>query len=202
MEKQGSLEVICGCMFSGKTSELIRRLDRARIAKQKIQVFKSHHDIRYNKTELVTHSGASFPSISVPDSSSIQLRKMLDLTCDIIAIDEIQFFDDGIVMVCEELANQGKKVIIAGLELDFRGEPFPAPFPSNLYPSPIAALISKADKVDKLTAVCAICGSDATRSQRLVNGQPAGWNELVLVVGAKDVYEARCRKHFEIYQSV
>jgi thymidine kinase len=182
-------------MFSGKTSELIRRLDRARIANQKIQVFKSHHDIRYEKTGLVTHSGASFPANPVPESSSKVLRKMLDLTRAIIAIDEIQFFDEGIVTLCEDLANRGKKIILAGLDLDFRGEPFPGPFPSKSYPSPIAALMVKADVVDKLTAICSICGADATRSQRLVNGKYADWNELVLIVGANDVYEARCRLH-------
>jgi len=182
-------------MFSGKTSELIRRLERAQFANLKIQAFKSHHDMRYGAKGLRTHSGASYPAISVPNSSSEDLRRLLDRSQDIIAIDEVQFFDDGIVGLCEELADNDIKIIVAGLDLDFRGEPFPGPTVAKYYLHPMAALMCKADRLDKLTAACTICGEEATRSQRLINGQPANWDELVLVVGALDAYEARCSLH-------
>ena len=198
MSNTGSLEVICGCMFSGKTSELIRRIERASFAKQEVQVFKSHYDIRYSKSELITHSGASIKATAVPKSLSGELEKLIDPRSEIIAIDEVQFFDEGIVSLCDRIVLQGKKVIIAGLDLDFRGEPFPGPTKGGFYSSPIAALITKADYIEKLLAVCTICGKNASRSQRLVNGKPAKWDELVLVVGAHDSYEARCREHHYI----
>jgi len=195
---KGYLDVICGCMFSGKTSELIRRLERAKFANKRIQVFKSHHDVRYSISELRTHSGASVKAKAVPKSLSSELEELIDPTSEIIAIDEVQFFDEGIVTLCERLADEGKIVIVAGLDLDFRGEPFPGPTQGKLYKSPIAALMAKADHLEKLLAICTVCGKDASRSQRLVNGKPAIWDELVLVVGADDAYEARCREHHQI----
>lgn len=186
MRRKGSLEVICGCMYSGKTEELIRRVKREEIARRRVQVFKSHLDTRHSLEVIRTHAGRTIEAKQVPRSSSERLKTMIESNVDVIAIDEIQFFDDGIVSICDDLANSGVRVIVAGLDLDFRGEPFPGPMP---------ALLSKADKVSKLTAVCVECGDPATRTQRLVNGEPAKWDEAILVVGAYDEYQAVCRLH-------
>lgn len=202
MNKKGFIEVICGCMYSGKTAELIRRLDRAGYANRNVQAFKSHFDTRYATHEFRTHSGASYPARTVPLSSGKELKKLIKPTTDIVAIDEVQFFDEEVVSLSEGLADRGIQVIVAGLDLDFRGEPFPSPNSSTdskvEYPSVIAALMAKAERVMKLTAICIECGEDATRSQRLVNGEPASWGEAVLVVGASDTYEPRCRMHHHI----
>ena len=189
MKRSGSLEVICGCMYSGKTEELIRRVRREQIAKRRIQVFKSHLDTRYSLEAIITHDGKEIEAKQVPLSSSRRLEEMIDRQAEVVAIDEIQFFDMGIVSLCDDLANSGVRVIVAGLDLDFRGEPFPGP---------IQALMAKADKIDKLTAVCVECGESATRSQRLLNGEPAKWDEAVLVVGAREFYVAVCRNHYRI----
>lgn len=189
MEKIGSLEVICGCMFSGKTEEMIRRIKREDIAKRKVQVFKSHLDTRYSLESIETHDGKRIYAHQVPFSDSAKIEKMLLRDTEVVAIDEIQFFDEGVVAICDRLANSGIRVIVAGLELDFRGEPFPGP---------ISALLAKADKIDKLTAVCVDCGQPAVRSQRMVGGRPAKWDEATLVVGAQDTYQAVCRLHHRI----
>jgi thymidine kinase len=189
MNKKGSLEVICGCMYSGKTEELIRRVKREEIAGRKVQVFKSHLNTRYSLEAIRTHNGRSIEATQVTNSSSAILQEMVDPEADVVAVDEIQFFDNEVVAVCDQLADSGMRVIVAGLDLDFRGEPFPGPMP---------ALLAKADKLDKLTAVCVECGQPATRSQRLVDGQPAEWDAATLMVGAEDTYISVCRQHHQI----
>ena len=189
MKERGSLEVVCGCMFSGKTEELIRRVKREYIAKSNVQVFKSHLDTRYSIEKVYTHDGEILEALQIPESLSSELLKRINPETDVIAIDEVQFFDNGIVELCEDLASKGVRVIVAGLDLDFRGEPFPGPMPT---------LMAKADRIDKLTAVCVKCGQPAVRSQRLVDGKPANWDEATLVVGAQDKYEAVCRLHHQI----
>jgi len=177
----GWIEVICGSMFSGKTEELIRRVRRAQIARQKVQVFKPALDTRYHQTAIASHSGVREEAMAVRDSA--ELRARLDPEATVIAIDEVQFFDEGIVPLCSELADAGKRVICAGLDMDFRGEPF----------GPVPALLAIAEQVDKLQAICAVCGGPASRSQRLINGEPAYEDDPVVLVGADEVYQARCR---------
>ncbi len=177
----GWIEVICGSMFSGKTEEFIRRVRRAQIARQKVQVFKPALDTRYHQTAIASHSGAREEAIAVRDSADLRAR--LDPEATVIAIDEVQFFDPGIVDLCSELANAGKRVICAGLDMDFRGEPF----------GPVPTLLAIAEQVDKLQAICAVCGGPASRSQRLINGEPAYEDDPVVLVGADEVYQARCR---------
>jgi thymidine kinase len=139
---------------------------------------------------ITTHTGEKIEARHVPNSESRYLKKYVDYQeVDAVAIDEIQFFDKEIVEYCEFLANHGVRVIVAGLDMDYRGEPFPGPMP---------VLMAKADKLLKLNAVCEICGGSATRSQRFVDGEPAGWHEATLVVGAREEYQARCREHHEI----
>lgn len=177
----GWIEVICGSMFSGKTEELIRRVRRAQIARQKVQVFKPALDTRYHNTAIASHSGAREEAIAVRDTA--ELRSLLDPEATVIAIDEVQFFDADIVTLCTELAEAGKRVICAGLDMDFRGEPF----------GPVPTLLAIAEQVDKLQAICAVCGGPASRSQRLINGEPAYEDDPVVLVGADEVYQARCR---------
>jgi thymidine kinase len=185
-EESGSIEVICGSMFSGKTEEMIRRLRRARIAKQHVQVFKPVIDTRYNNEKVTSHAGVDFEAIPVNDS--IQLQQKIDSTTTVIGIDEAQFFDEGIVALIDSLAESGKRVIVTGLDMNFRGEPFGC----------IPILMSKAEKVDKLHAICMVCGGSATRTQRLVNGKPAHYDDPIVIVGASEMYEARCRAHHEV----
>lgn len=173
------LEVICGPMFSGKSEELIRRLRRARIARQRVQIFKPALDNRYAEDRIVSHSEQSLDACVV--RSSDELVSKLDDRVEVVGIDEVQFFDSRIVEVCERLANMGKRVIVAGLDLDYRGEPF----------EPVPQLMAKAEYVTKTLAVCARCGAPASRTQRLVA------SEERIVVGAQDAYEARCRRCFE-----
>lgn len=182
----GSLEVICGSMFSGKTEELIRRLRRAVIARQKIQVFKPVIDARYNATRVTSHSGADFEAH--PINSSADILRNLNSDTTVVAIDEAQFFDDGLIQVAQELADRGLRVVVAGLDSDFRGEPFGC----------MPTLLSLAENVTKLHAICMVCGEEATRTQRLVNGQPASYYDPIVIVGASEMYEARCRKHHEV----
>ena len=179
----GSIEVICGSMFSGKTDELIRRLVRATIAKQKVQVFKPAIDVRYAVEKVTSHTGADFDAIPVERAADIRGRIETDTT--VVAIDEAQFFDSEVVEVAQELAGRNVRVIVAGLDMDFRGEPF----------GPLPTLMAKAEKVDKLHAICMICGNEASRTQRLVNGKPARYDDPVVIVGASELYEARCREH-------
>jgi thymidine kinase len=182
----GSIEVICGSMFSGKTDELIRRLVRATIAKQKVQVFKPAIDIRYAVEKVTSHAGANYSAIPVEKAANI--RERIDQDTTVVAIDEAQFFDPEVVDVAQELASHNIRVIVAGLDMDFRGEPF----------GPMPTLMSKAEKVDKLHAICMTCGNEASRTQRLVNGKPARYDDPVVIVGASELYEARCREHHEV----
>ncbi len=182
----GSIEVICGSMFSGKTDELIRRLRRAVIARQKVQVFKPAIDVRYAVEKVTSHAGADFSAIPVEKSGDIPAKMEPDTT--VVGIDEAQFFDDGILEVTRQLADRGVRVIVAGLDQDFRGEPF----------GPMPALMSKAEQVDKVRAICMVCGEPASRTQRLVNGKPARYDDPVVIVGASELYEARCRQHHEV----
>lgn len=173
--------MICGEMFAGKTEELIRRVKRAQIAKQKVQVFKPSIDDRYSVERVTSHNGVHLEATVVKQASEI-----LDLVgpdTAVVAIDEAQFFDWAIADVCNALADSGKRVIVAGLDMDFRGEPF----------GPVPLLMAEAEVVDKLHAICVVCGAPANRTQRLINGKPANYNDPVILVGASEVYEARCR---------
>jgi thymidine kinase len=173
-KRKGWIEVICGSMFSGKTEELIRRLKRAKIANQKVEIFKPTIDTRYDETEVVSHNQNSISS--TPVSSSLNILLMND-DADVIGIDEAQFFDQELVFVCEKLAEQGTRVIIAGLDMDYLGKPF----------GPMPALMAIAEYVTKVNAICMVCGDIATHSFRKTN-------EINLVMlGEKDTYEARCR---------
>ena len=179
---EGWIEVICGSMFSGKSEELIRRVRRVQIAKKKIQIFKPTIDNRYAVQYIYSHNGTKVEAINVVESKEIMEKVEPDT--EVIAIDEAQFYDDDIVLICQKLADQGKRVIIAGLDQDFRGEPF----------GPIPKLLAIAEYVDKLQAICMICGNTASRTQRLVNGQPAKYSDPTILIGAQESYEARCRK--------
>jgi len=182
----GSIEVVCGSMFSGKTDELIRRLIRATIAKQKVQVFKPAIDIRYAVEKVTSHAGANYEAI--PVANAAEIRTKLDVDTTVVGIDEAQFFDSEVADVSQELATRGVRVIVAGLDMDFRGEPF----------GPMPLILAKAERVDKLHAICMVCGDEASRTQRLVNGMPAKYNDPVVIVGASELYEARCRAHHEV----
>ena len=177
----GWIEVICGSMFSGKTEEMIRRVRRAEIARQKVQVFKHSLDARYAGREVTSHNGMQVEA--VPVESTAQLRALIDPDTTVVALDEAQFFDDEVVKLCAALADRGGRVIVAGLDMDFRGEPF----------GPMPTLMARAERVDKVQAICLVCGGPASRTQRLVNGQPAAYDDPVILVGASEVYEARCR---------
>ncbi len=183
---QGRLEVIAGPMFSGKTEELIRRLRRAVIAKQKVQVFKPALDNRYAETAVASHAGGVFEAIPLNDIGELEQHLMSETT--VVGIDEAQFFSEEITAIVQRLADRGVRVIVAGLDMDFRGEPF----------GPMPALLAQADQVDKLQAICVVCGFPASRSQRLINGKPARYDDPVVIVGASEMYEARCRAHHEV----
>lgn len=182
----GSIEVVCGSMFCGKTEELIRRLRRARIAKQQVQVFKPIIDNRYNHAKVTSHSGIDVDAQPVKQSQEIV--DLLKKETTVVGVDEVQFFDPGIVDVVETLAEQGIRVIVTGLDMDFRGEPFGC----------MPYLIARAEIVDKLQAICMVCGESACRTQRLVDGKPAHYNEPIVVIGAIEMYEARCRAHHQV----
>lgn len=182
----GCIEVVCGPMYSGKSEELIRRIRRAEIAKQKVQVFKPTIDDRYDKQDIVSHRGDKIQGI--PVSRSEDILNYLDEDTEVIGIDEVQFFDDGIVKVVNYLADNNKRVIVAGLDTDFRGEPF----------SVMPQLMAIAEFVDKITAICMKCGNPATKTQRLIDGKPADYNDPIVLIGAKESYEARCRNCHEV----
>jgi thymidine kinase len=182
----GSIEVITGSMFSGKTDELIRRLRRARIAKQTVQVFKPIIDNRYAVEKVTSHAGSEFEATPVGRAAEIAPLVLPDTT--VVAIDEAQFFEPEVGGLCQQLAQRGVRVIVAGLDQDFRGEPF----------GPMPQLMSLAEHVDKLHAICAVCGGEASRTQRLINNQPASYDDDVVVVGASELYEARCREHHSV----
>jgi thymidine kinase len=183
-ERGGWLEVVCGPMFSGKSEELIRRLRRAEIAGLRALVVKPHVDDRYDVGHVVSHAGAKMRAVAAESSASV-LR--LARGYQAIGIDEVQFFDDGIVDVIEELVDDGVRVVAAGLAQDFRGLPF----------GPMPTLLCVADFVDKLQAVCHRCGGPGTLTQRLVDGQPAPFDGATVQIGALDSYEARCRSCYE-----
>lgn len=182
----GSIEVITGSMFSGKTDELIRRLRRATIARQQVQVFKPKVDSRYQVDKVTSHAGGQFEATPVGEAGKV--AGLLAAGSTVVAFDEAQFFDDAIVEVCRELADRGIRVIVAGLDTDFRGDPF----------GPMPVLMAVAERVDKLQAICMVCGGAATRTQRLIDGRPARASDPVIVVGASELYEARCRGHHEV----
>ncbi|MCS5491240.1 MULTISPECIES: thymidine kinase [Algoriphagus] len=176
-ERKGQIEVICGSMFSGKTEELIRRLNRAKIAKLKVEIFKPKIDTRYHEEEVVSHNETSIRSTPVNFAEDILL---LTGDCDVVGIDEVQFFDDRIVPVVNQLANQGKRVILAGLDMDFEGQPF----------DPMPKLMATAEYVTKVHAICMKCGDLAAFSLRLSDSRQK------VVLGEKESYEARCRRCF------
>ena len=182
----GRVEVIAGPMFSGKTEELIRRLRRAEIAQQKIQVFKPSLDMRYGTEKLASHAGSEFKASPIDKAGDI--LNLIEEGTTVVAIDEAQFFDGEITSVVQALADRGIRVIVAGLDTDFRGEPF----------GPMPVLIVQAEQVDKIHAICIVCGDAAPRTQRLIDGKPAHFNDPIVIVGASELYEARCRDHHEV----
>jgi len=182
----GSVEVITGSMFSGKTDEMIRRLRRATIARQKVQVFKPVIDNRYKVERVTSHAGTAYDAVPIVQVKDLYNHLEKDST--VVAIDEAQFFEDDVLGVVQDLANRGIRVIVAGLDTDFRGEPFGC----------MPVLMSIAEHVDKLQAICMVCGEPASRTQRLVNGKPARYDDPIIIVGASEMYEARCRKHHEV----
>jgi thymidine kinase len=185
--ESGSIEVVSGVMFSGKSEELIRRVRRAILARKKVQVFKSYLDDRYGGISTVhSHDGGRIEA--EPIQSSTELMEKLRLETQVAAIDEVQFLDDGIVAVVNALADRGVRVILAGTDMDFRGEPF----------GPIGALLAVAEQIDKLQAICVRCGELATRNQRLIDGRPAPAEGPTIQVGGLESYEARCRACHEV----
>ncbi len=177
--KSGWIEIICGPMFSGKSEELIKRLRRAQIAKRRVQIFKHGIDVRYDATSIVSHSQMSLPGVAISDVNEI--LQLVDDRTELVAIDEAQFFSEDIVSVTNKLANQGKRIIVAGLDLDYKGNPF----------GPMPKLMCAAEYVSKQLAVCMSCGDPANFTQRLTSDTEQ------VVVGALETYEARCRLHFE-----
>jgi len=183
----GWIEVIAGVMFSGKSEELIRRVRRSIIAKKRIQVFKSHLDARYAGIySISSHDGRTVTAI--PADSAAQIGQMIDPMAQVIAIDEAQFLDRGIIPLVTSLAGRGRRVILAGTDTDFRGEPF----------GPMPDLMAIAEVVDKLHAICVLCGNPASRNQRLIAGQPAPYDSPTIMVGSTEAYEARCRMCFSM----
>ncbi|MHB0924497.1 MAG: thymidine kinase [Bellilinea sp.] len=182
----GSVEIITGSMFSGKTDEMIRRLRRATIARQRVQVFKPVIDDRYQVERVTSHAGTAFDAI--PIEKVEELFDHLEKDTTVVAIDEAQFFGDAVLSIVQQLADRNIRVIVAGLDTDFRGEPFGC----------MPDLMAIAENVDKLQAICMTCGEPASRTQRLVNGRPARYDDPIIIVGASEMYEARCRKHHEV----
>jgi thymidine kinase len=180
--KTGWIEVICGSMFSGKTEELIRRVHRAEYARQKIQVFKPKIDNRYEENHIVSHSQMKTPSILVETSNDIHEQAKYDT--EVVVVDEVQFFDMGIVNICNKMADSGKRVIVAGLDQDFTGTPF----------GPMPDLLAIAEYVTKLNAICVKCGNPASRTQRLTK------DKETVIVGTTNIYEARCRNCHEVFE--
>ncbi len=177
VNREGWIEVICGCMFSGKTEELIRRLNRARIAKLKVEIFKPAIDVRYHEADIVSHNENSIRSTPIQFAEDMYL---LTGDCDVVGIDEIQFFDHEIIEVCKKLANSGKRIVAAGLDMDSSGQPF----------GPMPELMAVAEYITKLQAICTVCGGPASFSYR-----KSGLDGKILL-GSSEAYEARCRKHF------
>lgn len=186
MKQSGWLELICGGMFSGKSEELIRRVKRATYAKQEVKVFKPAIDNRYSEEAVVSHNGTSMTSHVI--SSSAEIWDHISESTDVIAVDEVQFFGESIIGDLSSLADKGYRVIAAGLDMDFRGEPF------GVVPN----LMAVAESVTKAQAVCSVCGSPASRTRCLIDGKPASYDDPVILVGASESYEARCRHHHEV----
>lgn len=184
--KPGWIEVICGPMFAGKTEELIRRVIRMDYAKKKYIIFKPTIDNRYSESEVVSHNKRKVNAICVTSSSEID--KYLTDEHEAVIIDEVQFFDEAVVNKAHELAEKGMRVIVGGLDCDFRGVPF----------NNVAQLLARAEKVTKLTAICVCCGDEATKTQRIINGMPAKYDDPIILVGEKESYESRCRKCHEV----
>lgn len=185
-QENGSIEVICGSMFSGKSEELIRRVRRAHFARLKVQVFKPAIDNRYSEDAVVSHNGTSVEAY--PVSKSKEILELINEDTHCVAIDEVQFFDEEVSSVVQQLADQGYRVICAGLDQDFRGIPF----------GPIPQLMAIAESVTKLQAICVACGSPASRTQRLINGRPAHANDPIILIGAEESYESRCRRCHQV----
>lgn len=180
--RPGWIEVITGVMFSGKSEELIRRVRRAVIAHKRVQVFKSHLDDRYTGIYSVTsHDGTAVEAH--PVDSTAQIQRLVRPDTEVLAIDEVQFLDEGVVTLASRLADRGVRVMLAGTDTDFRGEPFGA----------MPALLAVAEVVDKLHAICVVCSGPATRNQRLIGGHPAPWGSPTIMIGGSESYEARCR---------
>lgn len=186
IHRSGQIEIICGSMFCGKTEELIRRVRRAIIARQTVQVFKPSLDTRYGVEHITSHTGQVIEA--QPVASAAEIAAAVEHTTTVVAVDEVQFFDREIVPLVQGLAARGIRVICAGLDMDFRGEPFGA----------MPELMCIAEEVMKLHAICTVCGEQASRTQRLVNGAPARYDDPVILVGAQEVYEARCRQHHSV----
>jgi len=178
VKDRGWIEVICGSMFSGKTEELIRRLKRAKIARQQVEIFKPAVDVRYDEEKVISHDANEILSTPVPSSSNILL---LANNVDVVGIDEAQFFDDGLPNVCSQLAHQGCRVIVAGLDMDFKGNPF----------GPIPNILAIAEYITKVHAICVKCGNLAHFSHRIIHG------EKLVVIGEKESYEPLCRRCFK-----
>ncbi|MCF7931082.1 MAG: thymidine kinase [Acholeplasmataceae bacterium] len=185
--KNGFIEVVCGPMFAGKTEELIRRIKRLEYAKQNVLVFKPQIDTRYDATEeIVSHNLSKKPSIII--DKSIEIYNHIKPETDAVVIDEVQFFDNDIIEIAETLADRGIRVIVGGLDSDFRGEPF----------GPMPQLLARAEFVTKLTAICVKSGLPATRTQRIINGKPAHYSDPIILVGANESYEPRSRHYHEV----
>lgn len=184
--KPGWIEVICGPMFAGKTEELIRRVIRMDYAKKNYIIFKPTIDNRYSESEVVSHNKRKVNAICV--TSSAEIDKFLTDKHEAVIIDEVQFFDEAVVDKAHELAERGLRVIVGGLDCDFRGVPF----------NNVAQLLARAEKVTKLTAICVCCGDEATKTQRIINGMPAKYDDPIILVGEKESYESRCRKCHEV----
>lgn len=179
--RDGWIEVICGSMFAGKTEELIRRITRIRLAKKDVIVFKPVIDNRYDKMAVVSHSNRKIDAIPINSSQEV-LGKIHELPYAV-AFDEAQFFDEGLIDIMERLANSGVRVIVAGLDMNFKGEPF------GIMPQ----ILARAEYITKLQAICQVCGAPATRTQRIINGHPADYDDPIILVSASEKYEARCR---------
>lgn len=182
MKKIGFIEIIVGPMFAGKSEEILRRIRRLEYAKKNFLVFKPKIDNRYKKSKIVSHIKNEANAISIEKAKDI--LSFLNNKIEVIVIDEVQFFDKEIINICENLANNGKRVIVSGLDMDFRGEAFEI----------TSILLCKAEKITKLTAICMKCGEQATRTQRIINNKIARYSDSIIYIGAKEKYEARCRK--------
>lgn len=188
ISKMGWIEVICGPMFAGKSEELIRRVKRLEYAKKNTLVFKPKMDNRYSEDEIVSHSKHHTKSINIEKAEDIYQHLNSKDHIDAVVIDEVQFLDHKIIEVCDDLANRGIRVIVAGLDMDFKGQPF----------KNVPELMAKAEYITKLTAICVKCGAPATMTQRIVNGEPAKRSDPIVIVGASECYEPRCRHCHEI----